>query len=266
MITGLEALRFGWTDAFEVAIVAVLLYRVLRFLTGTRALHIVLGVLLLAAIYAAAFLLKLSTITYLLGLVFTYGAFAAIVVLQPELRGALARLGQSRILRVLAADTRPAVVDEIVEALERLSRNGTGAIIAVEREGGLEEYAEGGSPVRARVSADLLATIFSPYSPLHDGAVLIRGDEIIGAGCILPLTQSPVDDKSLGTRHRAAIGLSEESDALVFVVSEETAAVSAAQDGVLRRRITPADARMLLTGEGLEAPTATALSTSPSTT
>jgi diadenylate cyclase len=140
------------------------------------------------------------------------------------------------------------VADAISDALERLSRSGIGAIIAVERESPLGEYVQSGTELNAKVSSDLLATIFTPYSPLHDGAVIIRGDTIIGAGCILPLSQAPIADRSLGTRHRAAIGLSEESDAYVFVVSEETASISMACDGRLTRSITPAQARDQLAG------------------
>ncbi len=240
----------GWRDLLEILIVAYVLYALLRFLVGTRALQIVFGLLVLAVIYLAAFLLKLSMITYLLGVVFTYGVFAVLVVFQPELRQALARLGQSRVFRVFGGGPGRGVAEQIAEAVERLSRSATGAIIVVEREVRLDEYLDTGSPMRATVSADLLATIFSPYSPLHDGAVLVRGDEIVGAGCILPLTQNPVSDRSLGTRHRAALGLSEETDALVFVVSEETANVSLASRGTLQRGLTAEQVRAVLADRG----------------
>jgi len=240
----------GWRDLLEILIVAYVLYALLRFLVGTRALQIVFGLLVLAVIYLAAFLLKLSMITYLLGVVFTYGVFAVLVVFQPELRQALARLGQSRVFRVFGGGPGPGVAEQIAEAVERLSRSATGAIIVIEREVRLDEYLDTGSPMRAAVSADLLATIFSPYSPLHDGAVLVRGDEIVGAGCILPLTQNPVSDRSLGTRHRAALGLSEETDALVFVVSEETANVSLASRGTLQRGLTAEQVSAVLTDRG----------------
>jgi diadenylate cyclase len=242
-----------WRDLLEIVLVAIVIYRLLRFLVGTRALQIVFGLLVLAVIYLAAFLLKLSMITYLLGVVFTYGAFAALVVFQPELRQALARLGQSRVFRLFGATGAPAVAEEITEAVERLSRSATGAIIAIERDIRLDEYLESGTRMRATVSADLLATIFSPYSPLHDGAVVVRGDQIVGAGCILPLTQFPVRDRTLGTRHRAALGLSEESDALVLVVSEETAAISLARRGRLERGLDSERVRALLAGGTEEA-------------
>lgn len=238
----------AWRDLLEIVIVAAVLYRLLRFLAGTRALQILLGLLLLAGIYVAAFLLDLTMITYLLGVVFTYGAFAAIVVFQPELRQALARLGQSRVFGSFTPSFSVATADAVAEALERLSRSGTGAIVAVEREVGLDEYVATGTPMDAEVSADLLTTVFSPYAPLHDGAVIIRGRRIIGAGAILPLTQYDVADRSLGTRHRAALGLTEETDAMVFVVSEETSTISLAYQGGLRRPLTPDSVRDILAG------------------
>jgi diadenylate cyclase len=238
----------GWRDLLEILIVAYVIYALLRFLVGTRALQIVFGLLVLVVIYLVAFLLKLSMITYLLGVVFTYGVFAALVVFQPELRQALARLGQSPVFRLFGAGPAAAVADEIARAVERLSRSATGAIIAIEREVRLDEYLESGTAMRATVSADLLATIFSPYSPLHDGAVLVRGLEIVAAGCILPLTQNPVADRSLGTRHRAALGLSEETDALVLVVSEETAIISLARAGGLQRGLTADQVSAVLSG------------------
>lgn len=262
----LEQLPFPtphWRDILEILIVAYVVYAILRFLVGTRALQIVFGLLVLAVIYLGAFLLKLSMITYLLGVVFTYGAFAALVVFQPELRQALARLGQTPVFRIFGGGQVPAVVEELGKAVERLSRNATGAIIAIERDARLDQYLESGTAMRATVSADLLATIFSPYSPLHDGAVLIRGDEIVGAGCILPLTQNPVSDRSLGTRHRAAIGLSEETDALVLVVSEETAAISLAHRGTLRRGLTADQVCALLAGRPLDSAAAASLPASP---
>ena len=226
-----------WRDVIEILIVAYVIYRALLLLVGTRALHILLGLVLLGATYLLAVLLKFTMISYLLGLVFTYGAFALLIVFQPELRAALARLGQSRVMRFFYRGQAHQVAEEIAEAADRLSRAGTGAIIAVEGEVGLGDYLASGTPISAKVSADLVTTIFTPYSPLHDGAMMVRGDTIVGAGCILPLTQFPVDDKTLGTRHRAALGLSEETDAMVIVISEETSVISVAHRGSLERGV-----------------------------
>jgi diadenylate cyclase len=253
----LEYLRFlapGWRDLIEIVIVALVVYHVLRFLAGTRALPVLLGLIVLGVVYFAALLLKFDVITTLLGMVFTYGVFAAIVIFQPELRHALARLGRSRALQWFATGDRRAVSEEIAEAVERLVRAGTGGIIAVEGDASLSDYLETGTEMNAAVSADLLTTIFTPYSPLHDGAVLVRGDQIIGAGCVLPLTQFPVTDRSLGTRHRAALGLSEETDAVVIVISEETSQVAVAVRGLLHRNLTPAQVREVLTTRTLPAP------------
>ena len=235
-------------DLIEILLVAMVLYRVLRFLVGTRALQIVFGLLVLGAIYIAALLLQLTMIPFVLGLAFTYAPFAALVVFQPELRQALARLGQTRVFRWFAASGSSAAAGEIADALDQLSRGRIGAIVAVEQGARLDEYLESGKPLQATVTAELLASIFSPYSPLHDGAVVVRGDQIVAAGCILPLTQSVRLDRSLGTRHRAAIGLSEETDALVFVVSEETATVSVARRGRLERSLSRERVRALLGG------------------
>lgn len=226
-----------WRDVVEILIVAFVVYRSLLFLVGTRAIQILLGLVLLGGAYVLAQVLKFQMISYILGVILTYGAFALLIVFQPELRGGLARLGQSRVMRFFYRGEAHQVAEEIKEAADRLSRAGTGAIIAIEGEIGLGDYLDSGTRLSARVSADLMTTIFTPYSPLHDGAVVIRGDTIVGAGCILPLTQYTVADKSLGTRHRAALGLSEETDALVIVVSEETSAISVARRGQLERGI-----------------------------
>ncbi|HEX2778798.1 MAG TPA: diadenylate cyclase CdaA [Gemmatimonadaceae bacterium] len=243
----LRLLRPDWRDAIEVAIVAFALYRVMLLFHGTRAAQILIGIVLLVFAYALALVLKLTMITYLLGLIFTYGAFAAVVIFQPELRAALAHLGQAPVSRLFHHLHDTEVAEAIADALERLQRSGTGAIIALEREVSLGEYLESGSPMDAKVSADLLTTIFTPYSPLHDGAVIISGDTIIGAGCILPLSQATLSDRSLGTRHRAALGLSEETDALVLVVSEETGIISMANAGSLMRELSATRVRELLT-------------------
>ena len=250
-MTELEQLRLlhpGWRDGLEVLVVAYALYRVLRMFRGTRTLQIVTGMGMLLAVYAASWLLKLEMISYLLGVVVQYGAIALLVVFAPELRAALAHLGQARFAQIFREMEQHEVADEIHEAVERLSRSGIGAIVALERDVPLDSYAESGSRIEAKVSADLLLTIFTPYSPLHDGAVIVRADTIIAASCILPLSQKALADRALGTRHRAALGLSDETDALVIVVSEERATISVAERGRLWRDITPLELRGVLDG------------------
>lgn len=244
----LGLLNPGWRDVVEVIVVAYALYRVMRLFRGTRTLQIVSGLGILLAVYAVSWFLKFGMISYLLGFVFQYGVIALLVVFAPELRAALAHLGQARFARMFQEMEQREVADEICEAVERLSRSGIGAIIAIEHEVPLDSYAESGSPMEAKVSADLLTTIFTPYSPLHDGAVLIRGDTIIAAGCILPLSQRAMSDRTLGTRHRAALGLTDETDAVVLVVSEERSTVSIAERGRLWRDLTPLEVRGVLAG------------------
>lgn len=241
-------LDFGWRDAIEITIVAFVLYRIFLLVHGTRALQMLIGIFVLVGAYVAAVLLKLNMITYLLGLVFTYGALAALIVLQPEMRSALAHLGYSRVTRFFRRLETTEVADELLKAITWLSRARIGAIIAIERERPLGEYIQSGSALDARVSADLLSTIFFPHTPLHDGAVIIRGDRLIAAGAIFPLSQAEGIDRSLGTRHRAALGLSEESDALVIVVSEETGQVAVAEAGRLMRELEPRQVRDLIAG------------------
>ncbi len=258
LLEDLRLLHPGWRDIIEILIVAVVVYRVLLLFQRTRGVQILFGVLLLFAAYAVAWLLKLGMIVELLQLVFSYGALAAVVVFQPELRAALAHLGRGPMARFVPRLETTTAADEIEEAVERLAQARLGAIIVVERKVPLDDYVESGSAMKARVSADLLVTIFTPHSPLHDGAVIIRRDQIVGAACILPLTQHTLNDRSLGTRHRAALGLADETDAIVIVVSEETAQISVAVQGRLWRDVTPRYVRERLSGsaqdDGLEAP------------
>jgi diadenylate cyclase len=225
-----------WKDLLEIILVSAVFYRILVLLAGTRAIQMLLGLLLLVLFYFLSRVLNLDLLRSLLENLFEFGAIAALVVFQPELRSALAHLGQNQLWRrFFSRLEETAVAEEIAQAAEDLARAKVGAIIAIEREVGLGEYAETGTRLQARVSAALLNTIFTPYSPLHDGAVIVRGDSIVAAGAILPLTQFPVSDKSMGTRHRAALGLSEETDAFVVVVSEETSQISLAVRGRLER-------------------------------
>jgi diadenylate cyclase len=248
-MNGFEHFRLlhpGWRDLAEILIVSYVLYRALLLFQRTRAVRILLGLVVLVTIYAIAYGLKFGMITYLLGLIFQYGAIALLIVFHPELRAALAHLGRTRRFFPQLGDQ--AVANQIARACERLSGMGIGAIIAIERQVRLDEFVPTGVEMQARVSADLLATIFTPHSPLHDGAVLVRGDTIIAASCILPLSQASIRDRSLGTRHRAALGLAEQSDALVIVVSEETRTISLAANGELWRNLSPGELRERIIG------------------
>lgn len=243
----------GPLDIIQILIVAAAIYYVLKLLARTRAIQMLVGLLVLAVIYFVARLLSLELIVRILEQLFQYGVIAAIIVFHPELRAALARLGQTRMIRFFNRLEEREVVEELVEAVERLTRAKIGAIVAIQRDVGLDEYAETGTRIHARVGADLVVSLFAPYGPLHDGAVLVEGDTLIAAGVILPLTQFPVSDKSLGTRHRAALGLSEETDALVIVVSEETSQVSLAHRGRLVRNVDLDRVRSAIVGGPIDA-------------
>lgn len=244
----LRGLSFGWREVLQTLLLGYALYLLVRSVRGTRAMQILTALAMLVAAYGVAWLFELQLITHILGFVFRYGVIALLVVFAPELRSALAHLGQARFARVFSRMEEREVIEEVVEAVERLSRSGIGAIVAIEHEVALDAWTESGSPMEARVSADLLTTIFTPYSPLHDGAVVIRGDLIVAAGCILPLSQQAIADRALGTRHRAALGLADESDAVVVVVSEERSTVSVAERGRLWRDLNPAELREVLAG------------------
>ena len=244
----LHFLQPGWGDLVEIAIVAFLFYRAFLLLQKTRAMHMLLGAFFLVGLYFLSRVLDFALIRYLLETLFQYGAIAALVVFQPELRSGLTRLGRSRFVRFLRNMEDSQSTDEIIEAVVDLARLKRGAINAIQGEVGLEEYAETGSPVNAPVSAEMLKTIFTPYTPLHDGAVIVNGGKIVTAGAILPLTQLPVRDKSLGTRHRAALGLSEETDAIVVVVSEETSRISVARGGRMELGVEESRLREILAG------------------
>jgi diadenylate cyclase len=244
-----EQFRFllpRWGDLVEIAIVAFLVYRILLLLQRTRAMQMILGSGLIVGIYFLSVLLQFQLIRTILETILQYAAIGFLVVFQPELRAALARLGQTRFVRMLVRIQGTGLADDLVEAAEALSRSRTGAIIALERDVGLDEYARTGSSLEARFSPQLISTIFTPNSPLHDGAVIVRGEMIRAAGAILPLSQSDLEDRSLGTRHRAAIGLSEETDALVIVVSEETARISVAEGGRIELGVDGARLREIL--------------------
>ena len=173
----------------------------------------------------------------------------ALILFQPEVRSFFYRMRYPRTVRFLRRVPRIEVAEEVVDAVDRLSRSSHGAIIVLAQEMSLIEYADTGTELQANVSSDLLVTIFTPYTPLHDGAVIIHENVIVGAGCILPLSQSALPDRTMGTRHRAALGLSEETDALVVVVSEENATISVAHKGMLYRSLSTLELREILGGQ-----------------
>ena len=221
-------------DGVDLALVAFLIYRLIRFVRGTQATHIVLGGVGVVLLYVAATLFELRVLTFLLQNVVPYVAFAGIVVFQAEIRKLLASIG-----RMLFGRTGPSatddVLDEIVLAAQSLSSAKTGALIVFERDMGLKSFAETGVRLDAVVTYDLLCNIFTPGSPLHDGAVVVQADRLSAAACFLPLTVNPELSRTLGSRHRAAIGVTEDTDAVALVVSEETGTVSLVSAGDMTR-------------------------------
>src|SRR3984957_12575305 len=218
------------TAAIDIVIVAVLVYQFLLIIRGRRAVHVLLGVCVLGLIYAAAVWAKLELLHTILATLAPYTAIALIVMFQSELRRALARLGRRPFLGVSQLERRE-LSQEVVLAVGRLSQFKVGALIVIERKIGLRTFIESGVSLDAQVSRDLLCSIFHPGGTLHDGAVIIQGDRISAAACFLPLTTNPLLVTELGTRHRAALGISEESDCIAIVASEETGKVSIATFG-----------------------------------
>jgi diadenylate cyclase len=255
----LSFLRLDLKDIVEILVVTYLVYRILVAYAGSRAFQVLVGFVVLVSVYAVSQALQLRLLPYLLSQVFTYGAFALIVVFQQELRTALARLGRTRLFRLFAGHEKEEVFEAIVEAADRLARAKIGGIIAIQREVDLSSHVDNGTALDATISPELLTTVFSPYSPLHDGAVIVRQDRVASAAAvILRLSQSPLIDRTMGTRHRAAIGLSEETDALVVVISEETGQISLAHRGLLTRDLRPEELRERLQAEQRQGPTTVA--------
>lgn len=235
LVSFLAGAEFGWWDLVDILIVAVIVYELLRFLRGTHAVQIALGGVVLVLVYWASILFNLQTVNWLLRTFLPFLVFGIIVVFQAEIRKGLAHLGRAPFLGGAARRRQEEVVDEIVLAATRLASEQTGAIVVVEREMGLRSYIETGIALDAVVTYDLLVSIFNPQTPLHDGAAIVQGHRIAAAACFLPLTVHPELSRTLGSRHRAAIGLSEDTDAVAVVVSEETGTISLVEDGRIRR-------------------------------
>jgi diadenylate cyclase len=223
-------------DVIDILLVAVLIYQFLALIRGTRAVPILVGVAGITLAFYGAHVAELRTVNWLVGTLLPYAIFALIVVFQNEIRHALARLGRKLTFSRTAQDSE--AYDDIVLAANLFSQSQTGALIVIEREIGLRTYIESGVPLDANLSYDLLATIFRPSAPLHDGAVIIQKDRIAAAACFLPLSMNPVLSTQLGTRHRAGIGITEETDAIAVIVSEETGYISLAVAGHIERDIT----------------------------
>jgi diadenylate cyclase len=230
----------SWWDVIDILVVSILLYEGLKLIRGTRAAQMVLGSAVVLILFYASQRFPLQTVNWVIRNVFVYVGFAAIVLFQSDIRRALSHMGRAPFFRYLAGTKEgDETLEEVLTAAGLLAKGRVGALIVLEREIGLRNYVESGIPLDAAVSYDLLTTIFHPGAPMHDGAVIIQENRVAAAACFLPLTVSPTFDRELGTRHRAAIGVTEESDAVAVVVSEERGEVSVAVDGRIERGLTP---------------------------
>jgi len=266
-VTLFEIISFGVQDAIEIALVAYLLYLLYRLMRGTIAVQIALG---LGALFFIQLVVELANMT-VLSTVFSYFnqvfVLAVIIIFQPEIRRLLLLLGKNPFIRRFVSTTDEGqIVEETVTAVEEMSKRNIGALIAFERGSGLRSYVETGKPLRAEVSSDLLLSIFYGQNPLHDGAVIIRDHRIEAARCILPVSTSMKLGPQLGLRHRAGVGLTEQTDAFVVVVSEETGNISVSRDGALISNITAEELRTYLSNVLEDQPASgTSLSTAPAT-
>jgi len=229
----------GWWDLADILVVSILIYEILKLIRGTRAVQMAVGAGLLVILFYGSRYWQLTTLNWLVRNMIGYVVFAIIVLFQSDIRRALAHFGRAPFFRYLAkAESAEESIEEIVVAASMLSAQRVGAIIALERQIGLRNYIEGGIPLDAVLTYDLLVSIFQLKSPLHDGAVIVREDRVAAAACFLPLTVNPRLSKELGSRHRAAIGLTEENDSIAIVVSEETGKISVVVDGQIERGLT----------------------------
>ncbi len=233
--TFFSAAEFSWLDLLDILIVAFIIYQLLQLIRGTHAVQMALGAMVLVVFYWVSQWADLQTVNWILRTFLPYVVFGIIVVFQAEIRKVLAHLGKTPFLGAFGAQRTEAMVDEVVLAATTLSSHKTGAIIVIEREMGLRSYIETGIALDAALTYDLLISVFNPGTPLHDGAVVIQGDRVAAAACFLPLTVNPELSRQVGSRHRAAIGVTEDTDALAVVVSEETGTISLVAEGRIRR-------------------------------
>ncbi len=244
--------RLGFVDIIDILIVAIIIYELLLLTRHTRGSALIKGLFMLLVISLLSNLLGLVSLNWLLMAILKNGAIVLVILFQPEFRKALERMGRSNFLhrgkRSNNDEERAVIIAEIIQTIQDLSRRRVGALIVFERKTGLEDVIETGTRLNADISAPLLENIFEPNTPLHDGAVIIREQQIMAAACILPLAEASGVSRELGTRHRAGVGISENTDAIVLIVSEETGVVSMARDGVLTRPLTSDQLREILEG------------------
>jgi diadenylate cyclase len=227
-------------DIVDILIVTYLIYKVIMIIRGTKAVQLAKGILVIVCVWFLSSLFQLKTLEWILNNAITYGLFAIIVVFQPELRRVLEQLGRGRLFSrgMKVEEEHKQITEAIVKASSYMAKRRIGALMSIERKTGLNDYIETGIPLNGNLTSQLLINIFIPNTPLHDGAVIIKGNQVVAAACYLPLSESPFISKELGTRHRAAMGVSEVTDALTVVVSEETGGITVTKNGEMFRDIT----------------------------
>jgi diadenylate cyclase len=236
----------------DILLVWYVIYKLINIIKGTKAVQLLKGILVILVVRIASDFFGLTTMSWMMQQVITYGFLAIIIIFQPELRRALEQLGRGRFFsRSASADDegQERTVDAIVKATDYMAKRRIGALISIERETGMSDYIETGISLNSRISSELLINIFIPNTPLHDGAVIIQKNNVAAAACYLPLSESPFISKELGTRHRAALGISEVTDSVTVVVSEETGGISLTKNGELHRDLTAEEFKELLTSE-----------------
>ncbi|MGG1519946.1 diadenylate cyclase CdaA [Paenibacillus oryzisoli] len=227
-------------DIVDILIVSYVIYKLILLVRGTRAIQLMKGILVVVIAWAVSIWFQLSTLQWMMNQTFTFGVLGVIVIFQPELRRALEQLGRGKIFSRASSEEDQDVnkrIGEVIRAANYLAKRKIGALIVFEKETGLTDYIESGIAIESKISGELLINIFIPNTPLHDGAVIIRQGQLMAAGCYLPLSENPFISKELGTRHRAAIGMTEVSDAMCVVVSEETGQISLSMNGHIVRDI-----------------------------
>jgi len=255
----------GWIDnisilrvlavIIDIGLVAYVIYKLIMVIRGTRAVQLVKGITVILAAWFLSGYLGLNTLQWIMHQAVTYGLLGIIIIFQPELRRALEQLGRGRLFQSSSIADEEEVkhtIDHIIKASNYMGKRRIGALISIERETGMNDYAETGIKMNAKLTSELLINVFIPNTPLHDGAVILKNNQIMAAGCYLPLSENPFISKELGTRHRAALGVSEVTDAVTIAVSEETGGISVTKNGELHRNVDEDTLRQILENELLK--------------
>ena len=233
----MPGININFIDVIDIIIVALFIHQLLRFIRGSRAMQMFIGIALILLATLLSNMIQFRALSWILNSLKSIWILAFVIVFQPEIRRALTDIGKSKLVRYFIKEERKTIIVEIIKSVQKLTDRGIGGLIVLEGQIGLKHIIDTGTPLNANLNSELIVTIFTPKSPLHDGAMVIKDEKIIAASCILPLSENPMPGINLGTRHRAALGMSEESDALIIVVSEERRSISIAEKGNLKYNV-----------------------------